>query len=178
MRRFLITVHLALAALLMPVLLLMAISGALELFDEDGKADYSTVATLEGEALDKKSPTLKADVEALLAKAGKSHDFEYVKARRGKFYTRPTSEPFYELKNKDGAVEIRYGVPNFQMQLTELHRGRGPGNFVWLQKIFTFCLILIAVSGFFVGLMSPVYRMRTIGFALVGSAIFAGLLVV
>ncbi|MCY4108597.1 MAG: hypothetical protein OXG11_06175 [Chloroflexi bacterium] len=83
-RERLIRVHLYLAAFFAPVVLLMAISGAMQLADARGSYTTTVVELPEVGKLDVKSASLKEDVEWILRRAGIDHSFsDIVVARAG-----------------------------------------------------------------------------------------------
>ena len=65
-------------------------------------------------------------------------------------------------------MEISKGTPDFLAAMVELHKGHGPVLFKWLEKIFGICLVLISLSGFLLGLLSPVFKTKTLALSGVG----------
>ncbi len=83
-RERLIRVHLYLAAFFAPMVLLMAISGVMQLVDARGSYTTTVVELPEVGKLDVKSASLKEDVEWVLRKAGIEHNFsDIVVAKAG-----------------------------------------------------------------------------------------------
>lgn len=74
-RERLIRVHLYLAAFFAPMVLLMTISGAMQLLDASGSYTTTVVELPEVGTLDLKSASLREDVEWVLRRAGIDHDF-------------------------------------------------------------------------------------------------------
>jgi len=98
MRKTLINLHLLFAGFLAPAFLLMAISGGLYLIGNKGEFKAAPIALPAGAALDFKSPTIEADVNSLLARAGIDHKFGYVKDRgANKIHLRPTNRTYLEF---------------------------------------------------------------------------------
>lgn len=174
-RKFIISLHLYLAAIFTPMVIVMAVSGGLYLFGYKGTVAYTEVALLKEAPIDPGSDRLKADVMETLKKAGVEFEFEYVKVKGDHLYTRPTSRTFYRLELLDGQIDIQKGEPNLQSTLIELHKGHGPIAFKWLEKLFAIALVLIMLSGLYLGLQSPLFKVKTIALSGVGLLVFVGL---
>lgn len=175
-RKLITTLHLYLAAFFTPMVIVMAVSGGLYLFGYKGAVSYSDVGRLEAVVINPSSETLKDDVVQALQKAGVSgFDFEYVKVKGDSLFTRPTSRSFYKLDLQDTEVVIKKGEPNLQSTLIELHKGHGPTAFKWFEKLFAIALVLIMLSGLYLGLQSPLFKGKTVALSGVGLLVFAGL---
>ena len=87
-RKFLISLHLYLAAFFAPAIILVAISGGLYLIGEKGSVVTDKIYEGSHPELLASSCIIKADVSALLTTAGvREYDFDYVKAGRHTVYT-------------------------------------------------------------------------------------------
>lgn len=168
-RSFWIKAHLIAAAFFSPALLLVAISGGLYLLGIKGEITQTPVGVAEGRQLDPQSSSLDADVAELLSSLAIEADFEYVKVSGSTLYTRPTSEPHYELKLTADGVDVTYNKPSLQKSLIELHKGHGPLMFKDFQKALAFVLLFILLSGTWLGLSSAGLRLTTV--AAVGSGL-------
>lgn len=139
-RKRIIAVHVWLASLFFPAVLLMAITGGLYLLGVKGTVTTTPVAALENASVD--SSTTKADLEQLLAAAGINHDFEYVKVSGDQLITRPTSKVYYVFENRGDTVQITRHDPSLQSRMMELHKGHGPTMFKNFQKLLALGLVI------------------------------------
>jgi hypothetical protein len=177
-RKLLITIHMYLAAFFAPAVLLVAISGGLYLAGVKGNVEQEIIYSSSETTIDNESPTLQADVAALLATAGvESYSFEYIKVKGATLYTRPTSSDHYLIKSNAGGVEVIYASPNLQSRMIELHKGHGPTTFKTFQKAFAIGLIFIILSGLWLGVSAARLRRTTLLTAATGAVIFALLVV-
>jgi len=161
-RKTIINIHLYLAALFAPIILLMSVSGGLYLFGYKGGYEKELVTRVDAVSINAKSKTLKQDVQNLLAQNGVEIEFEYVKVKKNDFYTRPTNRMHYLLRNKSDSVEIIRVQPDFIASIVELHKGHGPIAFKWLEKILAFVLVIVMLTGVWLGIKSPALRMPTL----------------
>lgn len=170
-RKTMMTIHLYLAAFFAPILLIMAISGGLYLLDIKGSMDKGDTIILEGATITASGDKV-AQVKTLLESAGLDSDFEYLKERGAMMQTRPTSRDYYEIKAKGNRVEITPVSPDLVAAMMELHKGHGPGLFRLLEQIMALGLILTLLTGLIVGLQSPLFKIRTVGFTAAGIFVF------
>jgi len=177
MHRFLTLVHLYIAAFLAPGLLLMSISGGLYLFGIKGNTTDVEISLPAGTAIDFKSPSFEQDVRTLLSNVDSDYDFEYVRQRGKAAQTRPTSRPYYTLNNESGSLSLTKKIPDLQASMIELHKGHGPSLFKTYSKIVAIGLVIIVISGLWLGLY--IRRLRTITFITTAGGLFCfGLLLV
>jgi hypothetical protein len=174
-RKLLVTIHLYLAAFFAPLVIAMAVSGGLYLVGVKGEMTTTVVANLGGVSLNADSATLATDVNKVLQQVGIIANFEQVKARDNSFQTRPSSRTHYLLRQNSDGVEIREVSPDLQAAMMELHKGHGPAMYKQLQKVFAVGLLFIILSGLYLGLMSPMYRIKTVVISAFGLLLFAGL---
>jgi len=172
MRNLWINLHLYLAAFLAPCLLVMAVSGGLYLIGITGTLSSTPVSVPAGTVIDLDSPSVEADVRALLRQLGIVHEFEYVRKSGNRLLTRPTSRTYYEIALAGDTLEVTRQVPDLQKCLIELHKGHGPLLFKDFQKILAVGVLCIVFSGLRLGLSSPGLRTRTIVTGLGGLALF------
>ena len=165
-------VHLCVAAFLAPVVLLMAVSGGLYLFEIKGKVTETPVDLAPGASLDLTAADLEAAVRQLLSDADIAHRFEYLKREDGTLTTRPTSRVHYVLRVDEGGVRATRNEPNMQKRLIELHKGHGPTAFKTLQKVLAAGLLVVVSTGFWLGLSAVGLRVRMASVAAAGLLLF------
>ncbi|MFT5209403.1 MAG: hypothetical protein ACI9CE_001125 [Flavobacterium sp.] len=162
MRSLWVKVHLYVAAFFLPMLLAMASSGGLYLLGIKGSVDSTPVSLSVTTVFSADSRTLENDVRELLKANGIEHDFEYIKISGGSFITRPTSTDYYALKVQNGEIQATLNRPDIIKSLVELHKGHGPVLFKDLQKFMALGLLIILLSGFWLGASSPGLRIPTL----------------
>jgi len=176
-RKLLITIHMYLSAFFAPAVLLVAISGGLYLLGVKGQVEQESIYSSQEATLDTQSASLKSDVATLLAKAGvQDYSFEYVKTKGSTLYTRPTSADHYVITLQDDGVEIVHASPSLQSRMVELHKGHGPTLFKTFQKAFALGLVLIILTGLWLGISAARLRKSTLLTAGAGAAVFVLLL--
>ena len=153
-RKLWVSVHLYLAAFFAPMVIMVAISGGLYLLGYKGSMEAETLGRLDGKVLDTAAANLDAEVDAALQAVGVGADYEYLKIRGANIETRPTSRLHYRLIAAPEGLLIERVQPSLQAAIMELHKGHGPGSFKLLQKIFALGLLLIMLSGLYLGLSS------------------------
>jgi len=160
-RSFWIKAHLLTAAFFTPALLLIALSGGLYLLGIKGKVVQTPIAVPADAAINAQSPTLDQDVRALLQSLGLPAAFEYVKVSGNTLYTRPTSQPHFELRLQPEGLRLLLNKPSLQKSLIELHKGHGPLMFKDFQKAMAAALLFILASGTWLGLSALGLRRLT-----------------
>lgn len=172
-RKLLVSIHLYLAAFFAPFIIVMALTGGLYLLGIKGEIVKSPVAMLDGVHLNGKSANLKEDVSRLLQQAGvSSFGFDYVKVKGDHLYTRPTSSTHYLLEPGDAGVKVTQIDPSLIAGLIELHKGHGPAAFRIVEQLLAAGLILIMLSGLYLGLMAPKLKGPTIVLSSSGLLVF------
>tara|TARA_R110001592_G_scaffold112297_6_gene310423 strand:- start:28675 stop:29214 length:540 start_codon:yes stop_codon:yes gene_type:complete len=177
-RKLFVSIHLYLAAFFSPIVIIMAVSGGLYLLDYKGDTSLTVVGQIAGARLDADSETLNADVAALLSSLNIDTRVEEVRARGDSFNTRPSSRVNYTLRQTDAGVEVEELNPNLQAIMMELHKGHGPAIYVVMQKIFALGMVLIMLSGLYLGWMSPMYRGKTLFLSGLGVLVFFSLVLI
>lgn len=176
-RKLLVKIHMYLAAFFTPAVLLVATSGGLYLVGVKGEVEQTSIYRDADTIINPKSETLKSEVAALLLTAGvDNYDFEYVKVSGSTLITRPTSSAHFSVKTSAGGVEVVRVIPNLQSRMIELHKGHGPTAFKTFQKAFAVGLVIIMLSGLWLGLSAARLRRSMLLTALAGGLIFAVLL--
>jgi uncharacterized iron-regulated membrane protein len=172
MRRFLILIHLLVAAFVAPAFLLVALSGGLYLVGNKGELSSTELAAPSTVMLDFKSPLLEEEVRALLEELEIEHNFEYLRVSDISAQTRPTSRTYLQFDQNEQGLKITKQEPNLQKSMIELHKGHGPTVFKTYQKFVAVALLLSVLSGVWMGLASPGFRRKTITAASLGLLVF------
>lgn len=173
-RKTLVSIHLYLAAFFAPFVIMVAISGGLYLAGVKGSLDSEIIFSGERAPLNTTAPDLQEQVSALLAGVGVGdYRFEYIKVKGDTLYTRPTSRAHYVIRQGEGQMEISAASPSPINALVELHKGHGPGLFKQVQKAFSLGLLIVMLSGLWLGLASPTLKIRTLALSMAGTIIFA-----
>jgi len=178
MRSLWVKIHLYLASFFLPALLLMAVSGGLYLNGFKGTVETLAVEIANPVTIDPDSPDLKQDVDGLLQSNGIVHNFEYVKVSGTTLITRPTSRDYYSVDASGDVPVVELHKPDLVKRLVELHKGHGPGLFKTIQKIMAVGLVVILLSGFWLGISSETLRGPTLMTTIAGLlvALAAGLM--
>ncbi len=174
-RKLLILLHLYGAAFMAPAFLLVAISGGNYLLGNKGHVASAAMSLPAGAALDFKSPTLEADVRALLKSSSIDHKFGYVKNRGNLIQLRPTSRKYIEFAQTDEGLKASVKSPNLVASMMELHKGHGPALFKTYQKLVALTLFFVIFGGVMVGLLAKTYRRKTLTALALGIIAFLGL---
>lgn len=176
-RKLLMQIHMYIAAFFAPAVLLVAISGGLYLIGVKGEVDQETIYSGNAVTIDTRSTTLDQDVAALLAKAGVTdYEFEYVKVKGKQLYTRPTSAEHYIIDLRAKGLDVIHARPSLQSRMIELHKGHGPSAFKIFQQVFAVGLILMILSGLWLGISAARLRRSTLLTVGAGTVVFALLL--
>ena len=171
-RKLLILVHLFAASFMAPAFLLVAVSGGMHIV---GGVESETKVPLPlpaGTQIDLKSPTVEADIRALLTSANIDHDFEYLKNRGSSAQTRPTSRPYIAFSQKNGVWTATKNTPNFMKAAMEIHKGHGPKILRTYHKLVALMLFLVIFGGIFVGLLAKAYRRKTTAALTIGGLLY------
>ena len=178
MRSLWVKIHLYIASFFLPTLLLMAISGGLYLNGIKGSVETSAVEIKNPVTIDPDSPDLKQDIDGLLQFNGIVHNFEYVKVSGSTLTTRPTSRDYYSVDASAEVPVVKLHKPDLAKRLVELHKGHGPGLFKTIQKVMAVGLVIILLSGFWLGISSNALRGPTVMTTIAGLlvALAAGLM--
>lgn len=171
MRKKIMLLHLIVASLITPLVLLVSISGGLYLIGFKGSTTSSDVPLATGTQLDFESKDLEAKVRELIKGAGIHHEFEYLRVRENVIQTRPTSRVYLEFK-QENLLSLTVKKPNFQKKLIELHKGHGPRLFKLYQKACAIGLILVLLSGVFMGFINQDLRPKVIASLVLGFTLF------
>jgi hypothetical protein len=172
-RRHLINTHMFLSAFFAPAILFIAISGGSYLLGFKGDKTEELVYHNPVSQVNFESETLDEDVSNIFKRVGLDYQYEYLKVSGNKIITRPATRPYYELKVRgNGQLELKKITPDLQSRIVELHKGHGPGVFKNYQKIFAIGLLVIVISGLWLGISATSLRMRSLITFLLGSILF------
>jgi hypothetical protein len=171
-RAFIIKVHLFLACLYLPFMLVMPFTGISYLLGFKGEEQKTEIFQAPPPAsLDESE--LKKYFQSSLEKNGITPNFESIKANGQDYILRPSTRIHYVVKNNPEADWTFFKVePNLLRRLIEIHKGHGPKLMKWFEISFGFALILTTLSGLWLAITIPAYRKIT------GISFLAGLIVI
>lgn len=183
-RLFLTKLHLWLAALLFPAMLLFLITGALYTWGITGKTeDSSRAVTL--------SAPLDADDEAALRKIAQAElEAKGLEEPSGKSRVRKSGSGFtFEWSGSRRDISIESTVDPLVAKVTikeaslhrtmvQLHKGKGGVLFKIYATVLAVALFLLVATGLIIGLQSPPFRRATIAGSGAGLVAFVGLVLV
>lgn len=177
MRKTMIYLHLGLASLFMPMLLLMPFTGAMYLWGFQG--DQKKSAAFE---ISEVVPTETSEQEKFFRdqfkNKGIEFNFEYIKANKNEFIFRPQSRNHYVAnKADDGKWIVSKMEPNLLRRMIELHKGHGPKIMRIFESIFGISLILTTLSGLWLAWNVKPYRKITVVSFVVGVGVIATCLI-
>ena len=172
MRRIILLAHLIIAALTAPLILMVATSGGLYLIGEKGENVTTEIELPANTSLDFNSDNLDAEVKALIDELNLDYQYEYLRNRGTVVQTRPTSRVHLQFSKMDGVMKLEKKEPDLQASMIELHKGHGPSAFKTYQKFVALCLILVLLSGIWMGLTNKNLRRKTLISMSVGFALF------
>jgi len=157
-----------------PILVVIAVSGGLYLMGYKGTVETTSLYKGQLSEFDAKTKDLEAEVTRFLKTQGIEADFDYVKKGGNNVFTRPTSREYYVIQTKakgnDQGIELFHNKPDFIKTIVELHKGHGPTIFKTFQKFVALGLLVVLLSGLWLGLTAPRLKKVTIGLASGGIA--------
>lgn len=161
-RKTWINVHLILAALFMPLMLMMPFTGALYLLGYQGDQTKTEVFRISEPVPEEEKATEDFFRRHLEAK-GMNSDFEYIRSTKTDFIMRPTTRVHFMATKADGNDLIVYKIePNMLKRMIELHKGHGPRMMRWFETAFGLALILTTLSGLWLAWTVKPYRNITL----------------
>lgn len=175
-RQWMVQIHLVLAALFLPFLLLMPLSGALYLLDQKGDQVKENVFVVSGTPPEDQQAQEKFFREQF-SKNNIDYDFEYIKTSPTDYLFRPTSRTYYVATPIDGVLTMQKVKPTLLKRMLEIHKGHGPQLIRIFEIAFGFSLLLVAFSGIWIAYVTPKYRKSmlisfAVGFFVIVSALF------
>lgn len=167
-RKLMINVHLVLAAVFMPLLLMMPLTGALYLLGYQGEQTKTEVFRI-NEAVPSDEAAREEFFRKQIAAQGIDHKFEYVRATKTEYILRPTTRVHYVAAiESDTQLVVSRVEPNLLKRLIELHKGHGPRAMKWFETAFGLALILTTLSGLWLAWTVKPYRVITLSAFSVG----------
>jgi hypothetical protein len=170
-RKSIISIHLFLAAFFIPLILLTATSGGLYLLGIKGESVKEPMFSGEMKTFDPKDEAIEQKLHAFFSEQNIDYEFEYVVGNSSTLITRPTSRTYYVFESQDGQVQVNRVTPDFVKSIVELHKGHGPQWFKLFQQLMAAGLILILLSGFYLGVTSTSLRGKTLAISGAGSLV-------
>ena len=183
-RLFLTKLHLWLAALLFPAMLLFLVTGALYTWGVTGKTeDVKREVTLEAPLNPDDEAGLRRIARAELAAAGLSEpsgkarvrksgggfSFEWSGSRRD-ITVEPTADPL--------VAKVTIKEASLHRTMVQLHKAKGGVLFKVYATVLAVALFLLVATGLIIGLQSPPFRRATIIGSGTGLVAFVGLVLV
>lgn len=167
-----IQIHLVIASLFLPLMLMMPLTGSLYLWGVRG-TDVKTEAFRAPGTPPQGAAEQEDFFRQKFRDAGVDYDFEYVRGRGTDFTFRPTSKLHYTASVENGDIVFTRIDPSWLSRMTELHKGHGPVLMRWFESAFGVALILVTLSGLWLAVTVPVYRKQTLISFLVGVVVIA-----
>jgi len=153
-RRVLVNLHLGLASLFLPFLLLIPLSGGLYLAGQKGEQTKTEVFQIEGPVPEDAATFFREQFKA----RNIDFDFELVRSAGADYILRPSSRVHY-MATLSGSTLIFYKMePDWIKRLIEIHKGHGPAFIKWIQMAFALAIILVTLSGIYLAATIPAYR--------------------
>lgn len=169
-RKLMIQIHLVIAALFLPLMLLMPLTGTLYIWGVKGTDEKAEAFRTSGLVPEEKDAQ-EAFFREKFKEAGVDYNFEYVRARGAEYTFRPQSKVYFTAKAEGDALTFTRHDPALLTRLTELHKGHGPVLMRWFESAFGIALILTTLSGLWLALTVKAYRMTTLVSFSIGTAI-------
>lgn len=157
-----VNVHLILAALFMPLLLMMPLSGGLYLLDVKGDQQKTEAFRIPLSEVPADKSVQEAFFRDQFKKQSLDFDFEYVRSTETDFIFRPTTRTHYVATKAGEDLIFQKIVPDLQKRMIELHKGHGPRMMRWFEVLFGLALILTTLSGLWLAWTVKPYRRTTL----------------
>jgi hypothetical protein len=171
-RSLIIKIHLFLACLYLPFMLLMPLTGVSYLLGFKGEETKSEMFQAPPPPSLEESE-LKKYFQTNLEKNGIKPNFESIKINGQEYILRPSTRTHFIVKNNLEADWSFFKIePNWLKRLIEIHKGHGPKLMKWFEISFGLALILTTLSGLWLAITIPAYRKIT------GISFVAGLIVI
>lgn len=155
-----INLHLILAALFLPLLLLMPLTGALYILGYKGDQVKTEAFSINAVVPDNEKDQERFFREKF-KEMGVDYDFEYIRSNKNEFTFRPTTKLYYLALREGEKITFTKVEPNLLYSLIELHKSHGPLMMKWFQAVFGLALILTTLSGLWLAITVKAYRAPT-----------------
>lgn len=170
-------VHLSLAALFMPLLLLMPFTGAMYILGFQGEQTKGEAFRIPAVAIPEDEVERETFFREVLKANAIDYSFSYIRAGKNEFTFRPTSRVHYVATVLDSAeipeIVFTKVEPDLMKRLIEVHKGHGPVAMRWFEVAFGLALILTTISGLWLAWTVKPYRKATLISFGIGSVIIA-----
>jgi hypothetical protein len=161
-RPLLIQIHLVLASVFMPLMLMMPLTGTSYLLGFKG-TEVKTEAFRTSENVPEDKNTHRTFFEEQFKKQNLDFGFEQIKESGSDFIFRPSSRVHYMAsKSAEGGLIFTKIEPNLLKRLIEIHKGHGPQLMRYFEMAFGFALILTTLSGLWLAFTVPAYTKSTL----------------
>lgn len=171
-RSWMVQIHLIIASLFLPLMLVMPLSGALYLMDQKGDQEKTEAFVVEG-AVPKDTAEQEAFFREQFRKQNIDFDFEYIRTTETDFIFRPTSRVYFMAAPSNGVLTMYKVNPTWIKRMMEVHKGHGPKLIRWLEMAFGMAMILVALSGIWIAVVTPIYRRPMIVSFILGAVMLA-----
>ncbi|MFC6439697.1 PepSY-associated TM helix domain-containing protein [Bowmanella sp. JS7-9] len=171
-RKTLVALHLYLAAFFAPILLIMAISGGLYLLGIKGNVTSGDPVQLNNIQLANDEHLREQQIRDVFMQVGLDADFEYLKGAGTRWQTRPTSRDHFIIEQQGNDLLITPRSPDLIASIVELHKGHGPGLFRILQQLLALGLVIVLLTGLWLGLKMASMKNQTLSFTAAGILLF------
>lgn len=167
-----IQIHLVIAALFLPLLLMMPVTGSLYILGFKG--DQTKVEAFRIQEVPPKDENAQEEFfRAKFKEQNLDYDFEYIRGNGKEFTFRPVTNVHYVAAIEGESLVFSQVNPTLLKRMIELHKGHGPTLMRWFEVAFGVALVLVTLSGMWLALTVPVYRKLTFVSFAIGVAIIA-----
>lgn len=160
-RKLMIYVHLVIAAVFLPLMLIMPLTGVAYLLGFKGDQEKIEAFRVQAQVPEEMAAQ-EAFFRELFQQQGIDFDFEYIRGSKTDFIFRPATRVHY-VAAKDGETLIVSKVtPTILKRLIELHKGHGPTLMRLYEIFFGIALVLVTLSGLWLAWTVKPYRKATL----------------
>lgn len=169
-RQLFINIHLIIASLFLPLMLLMPLTGSLYIWGYSGAIEKAEAFRI-SDSLPEGEKAQEDFFREQFKKNNVDYEFEYIRFGKNDFTFRPTTRVHYSAVREEGGVVMYKMAPTLLKRLSELHKGHGPRLMRSFEAIFGIALILVAISGLWLAFTVKTYRRTTLVSFAVGTAV-------
>lgn len=163
-RKMMINIHLVLAALFMPLLLIMPFTGASYLLGFKGDQTKTEAFRIPTATLPEDMKEKEQFFRDEFKKQNIDFSFEYIKESGKSLIFRPATRIHYvaSVEKDTNEIIVTKVDPTLLLRLIELHKGHGPTMMRGFEAIFGIALILTTLSGLWLAWTAKPYRKITL----------------
>lgn len=176
-RKVMTYVHLSLASLFMPLLLLMPFTGSMYILGFKGDQTKTESFRIPAVAIPTDEAKQESFFREIFAANSIDYSFSYIRGGGKEFTFRPSSRVHYTANVSDSVdkPEIVFSKiePNLMKRLIEIHKGHGPVAMKWFEVAFGLALIFTTCSGLWLAWTVKPYRKATLISFGIGSLVIA-----